>query len=247
MIRTFKRTFLLGAFLFPVAVFAATFTGPLATTKSVSLQAAIQVGGITIKSPATVPAGSDFSVVWRSTGAGCVSNWNDSTLSASGSTVGSITASRSFVITCFGRGTAQTAAMQVNVGVLDLSVSTFSFSGLKKGKGSGTYVEGPFGIKTTVKNLGKLPTATTFKVKYTYAKSADMRTGLITMGEINLHGINGGESTGMEEFPWTGAPSGNDSIYYQVCADTGNAVAEVKEDNNCSKVLGPFKFVAKPS
>ena len=34
--------------------------------------------------------------------------------------------------------------------------------------------------------------------------------------------------------------------YYQVCLDTENKVSEAKEDNNCSRVLGPYSFVAVP-
>lgn len=135
--------------------------------------------------------------------------------------------------------------MQVNVGFTDLAVPTFSIIGLKRTKVSDTYVEGPFTLKAAIRNLGKLGNQSAFKVKYILAFSSDMKTSPRTIGELTINGIGGAQSKTLEEFPWSSTPDEH-TAYLQVCADTGGAVAEQDEANNCSKVLGPYKFSAKP-
>ncbi len=241
------------AFAVPMAVLAQVplaidpFPDPFfPTIKSVGLKASVEIGGAPVKLPATVAAGSAFSVVWKSSGTGCVANWSGALpLPPTGSATGSLTVSRPFVITCFGRGAAQSAKMQVNVGVTDLIVPTFSITGLKRAKVKDTYLEGPFTLKATIKNLGKLANPSSFKVKYVRSLSADMKTSPLTIGEITINGIGSSQSRTMDVFPWASTPSA-DSSYFQVCADTAEAIAEPSETNNCSKVLGPYTFSAKP-
>ncbi|KKW10473.1 MAG: hypothetical protein UY50_C0033G0001, partial [Parcubacteria group bacterium GW2011_GWA2_49_9] len=201
---------------------------------------------VPVKLPVTVAAGSAFTVVWKSSGTGCVANWSGAVpLPPTGSATGSIITSRPFVITCFGRGAGQSAALQVNVGVTDLAVPTFSISGLKRGKVKGTYQEGPYTLEATVKNLGKLANPNNFKVKYTLANSSDMKTRPRTIGEIAINGIGSNQSKVLDAFKWASTPS-VDPSYFQVCADTGEAIVEPSDTNNCSKVLGPYTFSAKP-
>ncbi len=130
-----RGTLLFAGFFFVVPSLAlAAFSGPLPLQNSIGLRAVVQVNNTPVKSPVTVSAGSDFSIVWESVGVGCVSNWSEGVLRATGVTTGSITASRAFVVTCFGPGVAQTVKLQVNVGTTDLSVSSFSAVGLKTSK-----------------------------------------------------------------------------------------------------------------
>ncbi len=241
-------TFLL-VFLPPILVFAVVFPPPLGTVRSVGLRLSVLVAGQEVKSPILVPANTDFTLAWKSEGTACLSNWTavDVTLPASGSSVGSLTIgtlNRPFVITCYGRGAAQTATVQVTVGVTDISVASFSIVGLKNGKERGAYIEGSYTLKASLRNLGKLPTATPFKIKYNIATNAEMTTGLRNIGEIWIGGIGGGSSKQMDPFGWQSTPSA-DSLYFQMCADTASAIAESVEDNNCSRVLGPYKFVTK--
>lgn len=249
---TLQTVLILVAFVLPAAVFSDTpppvdqFPDPFPTIKSVGLQASIQIGGVSVKLPVTVAGGSAFTVVWKSSGTGCVANWSGAVpLPPTGSATGSIITSRPFVITCFGRGAGQSKSMQVNVGVTDLAVPTFTIAGLKRARTGGTYLEGPYTLKATIKNLGKLPNATAFKVKYKVAKSADMTVSPLTIGEITVNGITSSQSKVLEAFPWASTPSADPS-YFQICADAEAKITEPSETNNCSKVLGPYKFSAKP-
>lgn len=221
----------------------------LPVVKAVNLKAAIQLGGASIKSPVVIAAEKEFTIVWKSVGHGCISNWDEELLPASGSAVGSVSKSRAFVITCYGRGAAQTATIQVTVGAADLSIGAFSAVGLKAAKGKkGLYLTGsggeddhaPFVLKATVKNLGKLQTGGPFTVDY--LESTDGLDSWVSIAERTVDRIGGGSTLAHEEIPRLGNPNG-DKSYYKVCADTEEKVDEAKEDNNCSKVLGPYSFV----
>lgn len=230
--------------LMPFLAFATPFPAPLPTIKQVGLQLSVQVGGKSVKSPAVVAANTDFSVAWKSQGVGCVGDWTGDTLPPTGSVSGSITANRTFIVTCFGRGAAQSAKAQVNVGVADLTVSSFSAAGLKGAKGQrGTFTAGPFTLKASVRNFGKLPIATPFKVKL--QESENGTSNWTSAAEQTVPALGGGATLRLDEWPRQGN-AGAATRHYQVCVDTENKVSESKEDNNCSKVLGPYSFVAAP-
>lgn len=232
-------------FAFPAVVFAATFPGPFSTISSVNLKASILVDGQTVKSPALVGAGKDFTISWASENRGrCMSNWSDSLLSSTGMTTGSITANRAFVITCFGPGAAQTVKLQVNVGTTDLSVSSFSAVGLKTSKKRGFYTAGPYTLKASVRNGGKLGTSNPVRVRF--EESSNGTTGWIASGEVVLPLLKGSSTTKIPNLERTGN-AGVDTRYYRVCVDTERKVDETNEDNNCSKVIGPYSFVAPTS
>ena len=232
--------------LFP-ATAGAEFGDPIPTVKSVGLKIAVQINGKQVKLPATVAEDGDFTIIWTTvpnTATGCISNWSSATLPPSGSSVGSIKKSRSFVITCYGRGAAQSATMQMNVGTADLVVSSFSAVGLKAAKGQkGKYLALPFTLKASVRNTGKLPVGTAFLIKY--MESDNGTTGWITSGERTIPEIKGSGTLAIEELPRQGN-AGVDARYYQVCVDSGKDIHETREDNNCSKVLGPYSFVPAP-
>lgn len=217
--------------------------------KAVNLKATIQIAGAPVKSPVVIAAEKEFTIVWKSAGNGCISNWDEELLPASGSAVGAVSKSRALVITCYGRGAAQTATLQVNVGVADLSIGAFSVTGLKAAKGKkGFYLTGsggeddhaPFILKATVKNLGKLPVGKSFKVEY--LESTDGLDSFVSIVERTVDNIGSGSTLALEEIPRLGNPNG-DKSYYKVCVDAEEEVEESKEDNNCSKVLGPYSFV----
>jgi hypothetical protein len=217
--------------------------------KAVNLQANIQLGGASVKMPVVVAAGKEFTIRWKSVGHGCISNWDEELLPASGSAVGTVSKSRAFVITCYGRGAAQTATLPVTVGAADLSIGTFSVVGLKPAKGKkNAYLTGsegedehaPFVLKASVKNLGKLPVGKSFLVEY--QESEDGKSGWVSIAEQTVDGMDSGSTLALDELPRIGNPNG-DTSYYRVCADTEEKIEETKESNNCSKVLGPYSFV----
>ena len=59
----------------PLALSAEEFGTPFPLIRSMNLQSSIQVDGKPVKSPVTVAADADFTIIWKSTGLGCVSNW----------------------------------------------------------------------------------------------------------------------------------------------------------------------------
>ena len=230
---------------FPAVVFAVTFPGPFSTISSVNLKAGILVDGQTVKSPALVGAGKDFSISWTSENRGrCMSNWSDSLLSSTGVTTGSITASRPFIITCFGPGAAQTVKLQVNVGTTDLSVSSFSAFGLKASKKRGFYTAGAYTLKASVRSGGKLGTSIPVRVRF--EEGANGTTGWVASGEVVLPLLKGNSTTKIPDLERTGN-AGADTRYYRVCVDSERKVNETNEDNNCSRVIGPYSFVAPTS
>ncbi len=226
----------------PSIALGATFPGPFPTLSSVNVKAGLLVDGKPVKSPAMVGAGKDFSIVWSSTQGGrCVSNWSDAFMEANGTTVGSVTASRAFIITCFGLGTAQTVKLQVNVGTTDLSVSSLSTPGLKSSKKKGFYIAGPFMLKASVKNTGKLGTSVPIRVRF--EESPTGTSGWVASGEAVVPVVRGGGTVQIPELARMGN-AGDNTRYYRVCVDTERKVDETNEDNNCSKVIGPFSFLA---
>lgn len=217
--------------------------------KAVNLKAAIQIAGAPSKSPVVLAAEKEFTIVWKSAGNGCISNWDEELLPASGSAVGTVSKSRAFVITCYGRGAAQTATLQVNIATADLSIGAFSATGLKAAKGKkGFYLTGsggedehtPFILRATIKNLGKLPVREPFKVKY--LESTDELDSFVSIAETTVYNIGSGSTLALEDLPRLGNANG-DKSYYKVCVDAEEEVEEAKENNNCSKVLGPYSFV----
>ncbi len=231
----------IGWLTLPLFVFGATFPGPFPVLKSVNLKLGLQVNGQPVKSPAIVGAGKDFSVVWSSAeGARCMSNWNDSSLEAKGASVGSITASRAFVVTCFAPGAAQTASVQVVVGTTDLSVVSLSATGFKSAKKKGVYTAGHYVLKASVRNSGKLGTPVPFRVRF--EESADGKAGWVASGEEVIPPLRGGGTAKIPELQRTGN-AGTEPRYYRVCVDTERKVEESNEGNNCSKVIGPYSFV----
>lgn len=242
-----RRTLYFAGFflLVPTVAFGVTFPGPFSTISAVNLKASILVDGQTVKSPALVAVGKDFSFSWTAaSGTRCMSNWSDSLLSSTGVTTGSITASRAFVITCFGPGAAQTVKLQVNVGTTDLTVSSLSAFGLKASKKRGFYTAGPYILKASVKNSGKL--STSFPIRVRFEESANGTGGWITSGENIIPLVKGNSVVQIPELPRTGN-AGADTRYYRVCVDSERKVDESNEDNNCSKVIGPYSFVAPTS
>ncbi|MDO8619862.1 MAG: CARDB domain-containing protein [bacterium] len=240
------RTLLLaGFFLVIPLVTLASFDGPFPTISAINLKATVQIGGQPVKSPALVGANSNFTINWTAVdGARCVSNWSDSSLPAKGSSAGSITTSRSFVITCYAPGAAQTARLQVNVGTTDLLVSSFSASGLKVSRKKGFYVAGPFILKASVRNAGKLGTSLPVRVRF--EESQNGTTGWVASGESVISRVNGNGTVQIEPLSRVGN-AGVDTRYYRVCVDTERKVDESNETNNCSKSIGPYSFIAPTS
>ena len=230
------------ALSFPTLAFAAVFPTPLSTVRAVNLKATLQVDGVPVKSPAVVGANADFTIVWSSQGVGCVSNWSPDTLPASGSSVGSITENRQFVITCYGRGAAQSANLQVNVGVTDLSIPSLAITNLRKVKTAGTYVADAHTLKATLRNLGKLAAAVPFRVQFEL--SNDGSTNWVALGDYAVAGL-AGSATAALEHEWH-STAGVAKVYLRACADKTEKVAESNETNNCSRILGPYAFAAKP-
>lgn len=163
-----------------------------------------------------------------------------------GPVVESISASRSFVITCSGIGASKTVKGKVEVGGIDLAASSLSIGGLKKpdGAAKNTFVVGDATYRAKIKNIGRLSTATTFKVKYYLSTNVSMdgKWGKNTdgMGTADVNGIKGSETKSVDFVHYAGVGT----YYVQFCVDgVGNAIHETNEDNNCSAVFGPYKFV----
>lgn len=94
-----------------------------------------QVGGFAGKgSSVSAPPGASITLNWIVPAGwkGCYSNWDTNIITASGNKAGTIPTAltgRSFVLTCFGVGQAQTVAVRVNVVKPDLAVVRFSAVG----------------------------------------------------------------------------------------------------------------------
>ena len=231
------------ALLLPGVALAAPFPVPLPVIKTISLETSLQIQGVQARSPAVVAANTDFTIVWSSSGVGCVSNWSPDVLPASGSVTGSLTANRTFVITCYGLGAAQTARFRAIVGSSDLVVPAISITGLKSSRDiAGSYFAGKYTLHAAVRNAGNLPVAATFANQYQVRSGETEAWG--PLGEsMNLVGLTGGGSRPLPNLEWQ-SPEGANLWYFRACADTGGGViSEANEDNNCSRVLGPYKFI----
>jgi len=245
-------------------VFQSIGPGPVLNSLSLKVWLTTYPDNVVIKS-AVVEKGKPFTINWEAMGRDtngdqtekgitCATNFSPGVVASKSENLahGEITASRSFVITCSGVGASKTVKGKVEVGEIDLTVPSLSIVGLTKGDKAGTFIGGPGKTGTyraLVKNLGKLSTEKPFQVSIDFSTSPTPGSGQV-FKTVSMKGIKG-NATAPIDFSWANFPISSQGWYYRVCADAntgegggGKVVAESNEDNNCSKVLGPVKYVA---
>lgn len=237
-----KKLMLLSIFfLSPFLVFADAFPS-LPTVKTITLEAGIRLNGQTVRTPAVVPTDTEFMIEWKSSGKGCLGDWSEAVLPPSGTQLGTIISPRTFTVTCFARGAARTARIKVTPGVRDLAVSSFTVTPLKKTKAAGSYYAGTHTFKAVIKNNGKLPVTNPFRMQFELSTDG---TRWVALSDTEVS-VFASAATRPLVYTWKSSAS-SDKIYLRACADTTGKVSETNETNNCSKVLGPYTFVAAPA
>lgn len=228
--------------LFVRADFTAT---PAPTLKNINL--VLKVNGVLAKGTVAVAKNADVVLEWTSLGKGCVNNWDSNVLPSSNS-LGSITTSRTFIITCYGIGAAQAAKVQVVVAFPDISITSVKVDGLKpvldtKGKPKAKTFKAsePFSLSVGVKNSGRLGITKPFSVQV-QGKYAD--TDFVNVGEAKtVSSLKNGGSTTLVFSLTKAAPSSGRLVSYRVVVDSTNAIDEdTKGEANNSKSFGPFMF-----
>lgn len=216
--------------------------------------------GEVMQPPFIIPPGVPFTINWSSKGIGvdgfdatdeivCKNNWNSSTRLA-GSATGSITAGRTFHITCMGVGAGWKIGGPVAVGAPDLIVSGISLGDLKTalhrptdGSRDNEYLAGEdFTISATIKNIGNAGVTTAVETFYLASKSPDM-TNTIAVDSKEVAGVARGASVSVPPYTHKASASQTDKWYFQACVDPAEQVFESKENNNCSQIKGPYIFV----
>lgn len=259
-LKIFQRSVLCFAvllFVVPLVTQAATFpkTGTEFIPLSIMLKVWVSANAQVLTEPVNVEKGSDFTINWEATGRNvgneltdtgitCVNNWGTDT-SPKGSQTGSILATRSFLITCSGQGAARSFRKVVGTDAVDITVNTFTLTGLRTTNVVGTFLAvGDFAFKASLQNLGKASTGTTFRVSYLGTQNRDMTGTRIFKGQQDVVGIGGLAVKPLPDKPGGYAGLvGTGPWYFFACADSENTVSESNKTNNCSRVLGPLTFV----
>ncbi len=250
--QTFVQTILAFGLIFgPVSAFAIDFAD-ISLVKKLSTELTVNgAKGTVLVGPVT----DNVTLDWESPGAaGCMSNWtNDALLTKGVAKKGTISSSRSFVLTCYAVGIAQTVKVNVNLGQPDLTISDITLTGLVSvGKLSEKkYKAGRVILSATAKNVGKLqatelsPRGANGDFYIEYKVSNDGKTWSRGWKQQNLTNgvstLSAGATQPVEPFE-TSVDSGT-KYYYQACIDSTNRITEGNEKDNCSRIIGPYTFV----
>jgi hypothetical protein len=186
----------------------------------------------------------------------CVNNWGEKE-GADGSDTGSISEGRLFAITCMGIGAGWKITPIINIGLVDLTVPNISLSPLEpkldaqQKKIPDTYFiekNGELNINASVKNAGNIRSPL-FGIDYYVSTNRNM-TPKSPFESRNLPGLEPGATVEAPKLPAEiffaeDLPTGSPGLFYQVCADSENKIFEEgrRDENNCSPVIGPYKFV----
>lgn len=199
----------------------------------------------------------------------CRNSWNTST-AAAGTATGFIPAARDFRMTCAGLGAGVANLSPVTIGITDLIIPSVSLEGLPPLAGApsdgATYLgitsgqNNNFTLKAVVKNNGTTP-APAFDVGYYASRdpqvplsgptpASRLKDSISGSSVIRVNGLAGGATAYVADLHLSvaaGATSVSASLplYFKVCADPTNIIAETKKDNNCT-IIGPYKLVNIP-